>query len=209
MTINDPFGDSSVVRLIAPTDRATEHIVHFYGDETFFLQELTDYVLEAINADEAVVVIATPNHRRELNARLLARGVAMAEARSDGRFIEADAALTLAKFVVGGTIEPVAFADTAGGLIVGAMGFQGTRRVRAFGEMVALLCDDGRYATARELEDLWVALSRRLSFSLLCAYPAGLFRDERRADDLGDIARLHDRVVRSGYPQASGEPSAA
>lgn len=197
--MNDPFIGSSVVAGLSPRARATEHIVHFYGDETFFLQELTDYALEALKADEAAVIIATPEHRRELDARLIARGIQMDRVRTEGLYLEADAARTLARFVIDGAIDPARFGDTAGTLIRGAMGFTGTRRVRAFGEMVALLCQDGRYDLARELEALWVALARRLSFSLLCAYPTGLFREERSAEDLGEIARLHERVVRSGH----------
>ena len=196
----DPFEGSTVLGLTARQARPTEHIVHFYGDETFFLQELTDYVVEALRGSEAAVVIATPEHRRELDARLTARGVQMDRARMEGRYLEADAERTLARFVVDGRIDPAKFADTAGGVILGAMGFTGTRPVRAFGEMVALLCYEGRYDLAKELESLWVALARRLSFSLLCAYPTGLFREERSAQDLGDISQLHERVVRSGHP---------
>jgi hypothetical protein len=199
MTMQDPFASSSVVAGLAPRARATEHIVHFYGDETFFLQELTDYALGALTANDAAVIIATPEHRRELDARLVARGIEMDRARREGLYLEADAARTLAKFVVDGRIDPARFGNTAGTLIGGAMGFTGTRRVRAFGEMVALLCQDGRYDLARELESLWVALARRLSFSLLCAYPTGLFREERSAHDLGEISALHDRVIRSGH----------
>lgn len=198
--VSDPFAGSSVVAGLAPQARATEHIVHFYGDETFFLQELTEYALEALKANEAAVIIATAEHRRELDARLVARGIQMDRVRREGLYLEADAARTLAKFVVDGSIDPAKFGDTAGTLIRGAMGFTGTRRVRAFGEMVALLCQDGRYDLARELESLWVALARRLSFSLLCAYPTGLFREERSAEDLGVISELHERVIRSGHP---------
>src|SRR6185369_562599 len=48
-------------------------------------------------------------------------------------------------------------------------------RVRAFGEMVALLWADGRREAALELEALWNELGANLSFSLLCAYPISAF----------------------------------
>lgn len=207
-TLTDPFSGSSVVAGLVPRPRPTEHIVHFYGDETFFLQELTDYVVEAFRANDAAVIVATPEHRRELDARLGARGIAMDRMRTAGLYLEADAARTLAKFVVGGRIDAAKFGDAAGTLIRGAMGFTGTRRVRAFGEMVALLCQDGRYDLARDLERLWVALARRLSFSLLCAYPAGLFREERSAEDLGEICDLHERVIRSGHTAPPADAAA-
>lgn len=201
MSMADPFTGSAVVAGLTPRLRATEHVVHFYGDEASFLHELSDYVIEALKANEAAVVIATPEHRRALDARLVGRGIQMERARTDGLYLEADAARTLRKFVVGGRIDPGKFGDTAGSLIRGAMGFTGTRPVRAFGEMVALLCQDGRHDLARELESLWVALARRLSFSLLCAYPTGLFREGTSAE-LRDISDLHDRVIRSDQPVA-------
>ena len=46
----------------------------------------------------------------------------------------------------------------------------GGEPLRLFGEMVALLWDDGDVAGAIELESLWNELASRHSFALLCAY---------------------------------------
>jgi len=47
--------------------------------------------------------------------------------------------------------------------------------VHAFGEMVALLCQDGLFDAAVELEGLWNELAARFRFHLFCAYPSRLF----------------------------------
>lgn len=198
MATFDPFAGSKVLQTIALKPLERTHIVHFYADEDFFLKELAEYLFDAIGRGESGVVIATDDHLREIAARLTARGADLSAARRDGRYVEADAAATLATFVHNGAIDPVRFADAAGSLIVRGMGAN-SRPVRAFGEMVALLCADRRFDLAHELEKLWVELSRRVAFALLCAYPTGLFREETSGDDIAAIARLHDRAVHSGH----------
>jgi PAS domain S-box-containing protein len=55
-----------------------------------------------------------------------------------------------------------------GGLIA-RISSHGKRQVNAFGEMVALLCEQGRYEAAVRLQQLWNGLAELQEFSLLCA----------------------------------------
>ncbi|OLD94612.1 MAG: hypothetical protein AUG80_18310 [Candidatus Rokubacteria bacterium 13_1_20CM_4_68_9] len=67
--------------------------------------------------------------------------------------------------------------------------------MRAFGEMVALLCAKGNLNGALRLEELWNDLGSGKSFSLLCAYPLQQFA---RTDDWKpflDICRKHSRAI--------------
>lgn len=57
--------------------------------------------------------------------------------------------------------------------------------VRAYGEMVALLWDEGNATGALRLEELWDELQRETEFSLLCAYPEDALGGE------ADCARVH------------------
>jgi hypothetical protein len=73
------------------------------------------------------------------------------------------------------------------------------RRVRVFGEIVALLWDAGQVTAAIELERLWNELGRQYPFSLFCAYPAHSVTD----DHLGafaEVCHLHAEVI--GVPPA-------
>jgi hypothetical protein len=70
----------------------------------------------------------------------------------------------------------------------------GCGRIVAFGEMVAVLVEEGRYAAAIRLEELWNELSQQYSFSLFCAYPARLFRDPAHSSAFAKICRTHSRV---------------
>jgi hypothetical protein len=192
------FQEIAQVRSIGGRPRPTEHIVHFYEEEPYFLGELTAYVTDGLSAGEATILIATPDHLAAVEETLRLRGVDLAEARTAGTYITADAASTLARFM--GLVSPDAtrFEAVIEDLIVKAMGPDGRRPVRAFGEMVALLCRRGQYSAALELESLWSVAARRLSFSLLCAYPVGLFREERPGASLRQTAATHDTVIRSG-----------
>lgn len=185
-------------RSLGGRPRPTEHIVHFYEDEEYFLGELTSYVTDGMTAGEAVVLIGTPAHLAEIERRLPARGIDVVASREAGTYITADAAATLELFMGPSGPDPDRFEAVVEDLVRRAVGADGRRPVRAFGEMVALLCDRDQFTAALGLEKLWSVTARRLSFSLLCAYPVGLFKEERPGGSLAQAAASHDTVIRSG-----------
>ncbi len=64
------------------------------------------------------------------------------------------------------------------------------RRLRGFGEMVALLWADGRSTAALELEALCNGLQREVGLSLLCAYPSQVV-----AGSEDELCREHSAVA--------------
>ena len=84
------------------------------------------------------------------------------------------------------------FADFVAELIARAQ--IGERRVRAFGELVALMWARGQVAATVRLEFLWHQLCHKKSFSLFCAYPkAGFTEDPLKSLDL--IRATHSRII--------------
>ena len=69
----------------------------------------------------------------------------------------------------------------------------GGRPVRAFGEMVALLWDDGLVNAAVQLEAMWDELGRRHPFSLFCGYRADSVT--RDIDAFAEVCRLHGEIL--------------
>ena len=70
----------------------------------------------------------------------------------------------------------------------------GGRRVRAFGELVALMWARGHVAATVRLEFLWHQLCHQKSFSLFCAYPkAGFTEDPLKSLDV--IRATHSRII--------------
>src|ERR1700684_282899 len=78
------------------------HVVQFYGDDGFLLDELSRFIGKALGAGEAAVVIATKEHRDGLTRRLQMWGLDTTWAVAQGRYVAMDAAETLSKIMLDG-----------------------------------------------------------------------------------------------------------
>ncbi|MDP8931195.1 MAG: MEDS domain-containing protein [Actinomycetota bacterium] len=58
------------------------------------------------------------------------------------------------------------------------------RDVRIYGEMVALLWEEGNILAAMALEDLWNQFAGSRAFSLMCAYPMNACHSHHRISPL-------------------------
>ena len=169
-----------------------DHAVNFYDRDDDLLGAVVGYAAQALRLGERLVVIATGAHRLALDAALADLGLDPYLARSTGRYVACDAAETLASFMVDGRPDAHRFRVSVGGVVAAARADGST--VRAFGEMVALLWDEGNVAAAIELEALWNELAQHQEFSLLCGYPVAALHQA----GLGDVSRvcdLHSAVV--------------
>ena len=171
----------------------TDHFVQFYESDGFLLNSLSGFIGSAIKSNDAAIVIATETHRQGLDELLLANGLDLTAARSRGQYIALDAADTLSQFMVDGSPEPKRFKDVLGGVIASVT--DGRTRVRAFGEMVALLWAQGNHAGAIQLEEMWNELQNAHSFSLFCAYPMNGFGGEKFFASHVDLCTAHSRVI--------------
>jgi len=169
-----------------------EHLVQLYAEEGVFLDSLEGFVAGGIKAGDGVILIATPAHLRALDERLAIRGVDLDFARSRDRYIAVDAEATLSKFMVDGWPDEVRFKQAVHDLIERAR--RGGRRVRAFGEMVALMWARGHNAATVHLEHLWHKLCQDEAFSLFCAYPRSGFTEEA-STSLQAICDAHSKVI--------------
>jgi anti-sigma regulatory factor (Ser/Thr protein kinase) len=170
-----------------------DHLVHFYEGDDDLVGAVTAYLGEGLRNDETAIVVATATHTAAFEAALSARGIDVAEARARGALLSFDASLTLSKFFAGGEMDADAFDSVVGGIVRDAS--RSGRPVRAYGEMVALLWDDGNVPAAIELESLWNDLGRQVSFSLFCGYPANSVAGDEHADAFHQVCHLHSAVV--------------
>jgi PAS domain S-box-containing protein len=173
--------------------RSSEHRVQFYESDGFLIDSVTDYVGAALRGGHAVVVIATRPHRRALDGRLALHGLDLSRAKGDGQYVALDAADTLKQFMVDGMPDPDRFHQVVGDVIARSM--QTWPRLRAFGEMVALLAVEGHETAAVRLESLWNDLQQQRAFTLMCAYPIQQLGGEGLAQFVHDVAREHSRIV--------------
>jgi len=173
------------------------HSVHFYEDEGPFLDSLSEFMGAALGAGGACVVIATPAHRAGVAERLKSHGIDVTFSLATGRMISLDAAEVLARFMVDGHPDEERFHDAIEPQLVRArQALRGkSTSVVAFGEMVAILWQQGRHEAAIELENMWDRLSERHTFSLRCAYPLGLFTDQAQYELFRRVCAAHHQVI--------------
>jgi hypothetical protein len=152
------------------------HLLQVYGNDVVFLDALEGYVGSGLRAGEGVVVIASATHIHELEKRLRASWFDLDRLRWEGRYIAVLAQETLLKFMVEGCPDEALFSKVTSKLLARARG--DGRKVRAFGEMVAILWSEGNAPATVGLELLWSKLGQAENFPVFCAYPKVAFENE-------------------------------
>jgi PAS domain S-box-containing protein len=182
----------------------SEHFVQFYENDEFLIESLSGFAGAALRDDGSSVVIATPEHQSELNRKLVACGIDVAETEASGRYVVLDARATLSQIMSGRSIDDKRFDEHIGG-VIGRM-TKNNRRLHAFGEMVALLWDDGNRDAAIQLEHQWNKLAVQHRFALLCAYPIASFNGSATGDGIQDVCSCHSKVLPAeSYSAANSE----
>lgn len=177
----------------------SEHFVQFYETDLFLLNSVSGFIGAGLQAGDACIVVATKAHRDGLDARLQAYGLDVSDARARGQYVSLDAAETLSMFMIDESPEPARFAEILGGIVTRAA--ESSRRVRIFGEMVALLWSEGNHTAAIRLEELWNDLRGTHPFSLFCAYPMNGIGGAA----LAGVCAAHSRVIPAeSYTELAG-----
>ncbi len=175
------------------------HAVQFYTDGAFLVDELSRFIGSALVAGDSAVVIATKAHREGLAQGLQSRGLDIARAIEQGRYIALDAAETLAKFTPHAWPDAALFTEVIGSVLGQAAAAADNRgknpHISVFGEMVALLWDQGNPEGAVRLEQLWNNVARMYPMSLRCAYPMNAFDREEHGDSFLKICAEHSHVI--------------
>jgi len=187
------------------------HVVQFYEDDGFLLDSLTEQIFPTLERDGAAIVVASKLHRDGLKHRLKQRGFNVNNAVHEGRFIQLDAADTLERISRNGRVSHSLFREVIGGLVKLAQRENGhTRQVVAFGEMVALLWQDGKREEAVRIEQFWNELVEERPFSLICAYPMTCFTRAEHEAGLHAVCTEHSIVLPAeSYPAAASEDERA
>ena len=169
----------------------------FYEDDSDLLDTLAESVCTAVMAGNSAIVIATAAHHAGLFARLKSRCIEAYTAILEARLFLLDAEETLARFMVDGQPDPALFAQTLNPNIaqLAANARGETRSIFMFGEMAALLWDQGRHDAALQLEKLRNQLLASCSANVLCAYPARLFAAGTHPHPAAQISAHHSCII--------------
>ena len=169
------------------------HFVQIYESNESLIDCVFAFFAKGFDAGEVALVIATRPHRTALEAKFVAAGYDLSELKRSGKYAPFDAAETLGLFMQEGRPEAFRFHALVGGLIKSATA-RGTG-VRAFGEMVAILWDEGNREGAIELEQLWNDLAKEHAFTLFCAYRQNQFATEADRAAFSSVCHAHSSVI--------------
>jgi len=175
---------------VAPCD----HLLQIYEDESVFMDTLEGFIGGGLRAGDSAIIIATSAHIAALEERLKSAGLDLDAARLQDQYISLDAEKTLERFIADGWPDDQLFIDVITGIIARAR--KNDRKVRAFGEMVAILWGRGDQAATVRLEHLWHKLCEAEAFSVFCAYPKVGFT-QNASESLSEICATHTRILPS------------
>lgn len=176
------------------------------GEDDAFIENLGDFVGAALGAGGACIVISKSEHDQKLLDRLRNNSIDVGRILSEGRYIHLDAREALDRFMVQGrpdrqrfwmNMEPVV--DRAKASLKA-----GAETVSAYGEMVALLWEEGKHEGAIELEHLWNELIHKHQLQLRLAYPVGSFAQQSYSEMLNNICTAQSSSAPTKYPDERG-----
>jgi hypothetical protein len=188
---NEPASEPVPTHWADMSDR--DHFVQIYSSEEQIIEAVTGYFVNGIRFHDACILIGTAEHNREIEKLIRPIEPDIDAAIADGSFMILDAHETLSAFTVNGKLDKRLFEKVVGGAVAKARGDR--KRLRAFGEMVAILAQDGKAAAAVELEMLWNDLARKQHFRLFCAYPHHTLTHPDAAPHYDNICSAHTHVL--------------
>ena len=178
----------------------------FHNDDAAFLLDFACFIEAALNAGNAVIVIATESHRKNLVQRLQAQGVDVATAIEQGSYIPLNVEDTLSTFMVNEFPDPVRFRKVTGDLVArAAQAAKGTHpRVVACGELAPTLWAQGNAEAAVQLEHLWDEIAKKYDMATLCGYVLKSFQREQESNIYENICAEHSAVHFQGKSRDRG-----
>lgn len=173
---------------IAPT----QHVVQIFENENSLIDLLENYVVGGIRSGDAVILIATESHIQTISGKLRDAGFDPFQLKLKDQFLPLDAHQMLDHFMVDGKPDPLLFRHAVSDLMARAGRYN--RQVRAYGEMVAILWQQGKKEQALQLEELWNEFCVNNEFALFCAYPQDVFNHDND-QSIRKVCSAHSHVI--------------
>jgi hypothetical protein len=187
---------------LPPSPENHEHLVQFYqADEELLTKNVVNFLLDGLEQGDALLVITTPDRNRAFATGLLEAGIDPDKSHRERRLLFADAGQTLRRFMVDGQPDWRRFERTIGALIAEVRPLPDNGGLRAYGEMVGLLWQEGQFSAAIRLEQFWNKLMGANALHLFCAYPIDVFGKDFESRALDAVLCEHTHLVPAGRHQ--------
>ncbi len=178
---------------LSHTIKPNDHLVHIYEHRDTLVDSVCNFVVPGLTSADGIIIIATKENSTEFIKSLERRSIDVPKAKLLGQLLILDAHETLKKIMSGGELDPLKFET-----VIGSVLQKLTRKhsqVRAYGEIVSILWNNGDEEKAIQLEKLWNDLATRHNFALLCGYQ---FHDEKSSKAhpcYSDVCNSHSHVI--------------
>lgn len=177
-----------------PTPRC-DHALQFYEAESYLYSAISSFILPTFfSTESASVIIATRTHLDALEVHLREQNLVPGQLKDRGQLVVLDADEILLAIMPGGSLDIDLFDQYLRKLFPDVQ--SKFPKVRVYGELVNILCEQGNYELARQLEVAW---ERFLSepdrnVALLCGYNMGVFEAEGLSEVFQQICLNHSKV---------------
>jgi hypothetical protein len=173
------------------------HALQFYSGDDLLLESLARFINTALEADESVFVLATPEHMDGLEERLRTMGADTDAAARKGRYVAVDALQVLARLTVNGELDRARFDEFIREVFLPLEAAAGSKpkAVAVCGEVVSLLWAEGKAEAAIELEHFWNEVAERVRCRLRCFYPVASFPDPVQNELFLKLCAEHAHVI--------------
>jgi signal transduction histidine kinase len=163
----------------------TAHVVKFYEHEDDLYALVGAFFADGAATNDPLLVIARGSRHERFVEAVRAHG------RGSEHLLLIDAEEALQAFMSGVLPDEERFVALMDELLTPLAG----GRLRAYGEMVDVLWENGNPEAAVRLEELWNRLAARHDFSLVCAYPIHRFDQESDRGLFDAVCARHTHVV--------------
>jgi hypothetical protein len=167
------------------------HTVQFYKFQEELYPSLRKYVRDGLAQGDGIIVIADRATRASIQGLGESDLQYIRAARGD-RLIMFDSESMLAMFMRDDRPDPVLFQRAMSQLLLNMAKFP---TLRAYGDMVNILCKKENFQAAVELENLWNELIHRHGFLLFCGYANGHFKHGKNHEHLQKICSTHAHAL--------------
>ena len=178
------------------------HFVHFFAGDDSLTGAAAEFLGRGLHLGQACISIATASHRRSIDRHLQRAGFDVAALTAAYDYIPVDANSLLAEFfhrpamnecrTNDAWLDRARFFDRAGLLLTQAASTG--KPVRLFGEMVALLAEQGHVEAVLELEEMCNELGRLHEVNMFCAYPLRVMANPSFENLAHQISSMHLHV---------------
>ena len=175
-----------------------EHCVHLYGADVGLLSSnVARYLCDGLEHGDGLLVIATAEHAAAFVRDMERAGADPSAAMGNRQLVFLDAQDAPQRFMTGGQSDWALFEQAIEGVIGDIRPAPGGG-LRAYGEIVGVLWQAGKYSAAIRLEQFWNRLLGVHSFRLYCAYPIDIFSAEFQLAALEALLCAHTSVAPGG-----------